>query len=220
MKNKKSGAQSSPAPQSYHHGALREALIDAAQAQIRAAGVESLSIAGLCKTLGVSSAAPYKHFKDRDALIGEVTARGFRALEAATREARDQQPKGSVESMVAIGRAYVTFVASDPEMFHVMWGMTREVKYSEVGFNAGRQCFQVLIDCVGELQRARGLTHIDPMTMAVNCWSGVHGVSALIVGERLKVAEGLDILKTVEFSTRAYIAGVEAMARSERPDDA
>lgn len=195
--------------QSYHHGALREALIGAAHTQICEFGIEKLSIAGLCKALGVSSAAPYRHFDDRDALVGEVSARGFLALKDQTKTARDAQPRGSVESLVAIGQAYVRFVASNPEMFHVMWGMTREKVHSEVAFNAGREAFEVLLECVHDIQEAKGLTHLDTLSIALPMWSSVHGIAALQVGERLRMAEGVDVNGVVELSTRAFLAGFE-----------
>lgn len=197
-----------PVAERYHHGALREALIDSAYDQVSREGVEKLSIAGLCKTLGVSTAAPYRHFTDRNALISEVSARGFRALEHALREARDGHPPGSIDGLIALGKAYVRFVASDPEMFHLMWGATRENFDSDIAFCAGQTAFAVLVECVRAIQIARDVDHLDTMQLAVSMWSGVHGLAALQVGRRLRVAEGLDVDGTVEFATRAFIAGL------------
>ncbi|MEL6977207.1 MAG: TetR/AcrR family transcriptional regulator [Pseudomonadota bacterium] len=196
----------------YHHGSLREALIRAAHRQICECGIEKLSIARLCKALGVSSAAPYRHFDDRDELIGEVSARGFRELEMATREAVEAHPAGSVEGLIALGQAYVRFVASHPEMFHVMWGMTREKVHSETAFCAGRDAFQVLLDCVRGIQVEKGLTHLDTRMLALPLWSSVHGLATLHVGERLRVADGVDIEESVALATRTFFDGLEYAA--------
>ena len=213
MRSSRRAGRVEQAARPYHHGALREALIDAAQQQIRAHGVEKLSLAALCKALGVSSAAPYKHFQDREALVGEVSARGFRALASAMRAARDGLPLGDVEGLTAMARAYVEYFAAEPEMFHVMWGMTRDKVESEAAFEAGSEAFDLVLECVRGIQKARGLTNYDARELAVPCWAGVHGVAALKVGEKLRVVEGLDIDRAVEFATRAFFAGVEAMSR-------
>ncbi|MEM9723943.1 MAG: TetR/AcrR family transcriptional regulator [Pseudomonadota bacterium] len=198
--------------EAYHHGSLREALIDAAHERISRLGVEKLSIAGLCKALGVSSAAPYRHFEDRHAILGEVSARGFRSLAEAMRAARDAHPKGSAEALIAIGQAYVRCAAEDPEMFHVMWGMTREKVHSEVAFEAGLCAYQVLLEAIAAALEQRGLTEVDPVALAMPLWSNVHGLAALRVGERIEAEDPTGLEQAVAFHVRVVFAGVDAMA--------
>src|ERR1700759_4947056 len=90
----------------YHHGDLREALISAAMSAVETGGPEALSLRDLAQSLGVSSAAPYRHFPDRKALLDEVAARGFADLDAAYRAARD----GAADPRAALrepARAYL-----------------------------------------------------------------------------------------------------------------
>ncbi len=76
----------------YHHGDLRAALIAAAQAAVEAGGPDAVSLRDLALTLGVSTAAPYRHFHSRDALLSEVAARGFIDLGEAYARAQAAAP--------------------------------------------------------------------------------------------------------------------------------
>src|SRR5215831_21047095 len=85
----------------YHHGDLREALVQAALREVEQGGPEAISIKALAKTLGVSQPAPYRHFADRDALLAAVTAEAFRQFAAMLREAMAKPSKTSRLSRLA-----------------------------------------------------------------------------------------------------------------------
>lgn len=198
-----------PRGDSYHHGDLRHALIEAAHQLIHEQGADAFRVIDASRAVGVSSAAPYRHFSNRKELIGEVSALGFRALTKELRAARDAHPEGSIEALVALGQAYVNFVSADPEMFHLMWGTTRERFDSDAARIDGCACFDVLLEAVGALLRRQGLGHLPVRAIALPHWSGVHGLASLKLGQRLKVVDGVDIAATVEFATRTFVAGVE-----------
>ncbi len=204
------------ASERYHHGRLREALIEAAYALVREKGVEGFRVAEASRAAGVSSAAPYRHFRDRDEILGEVSARGFDALAERLRAARACHPPGSLDGLVALGQAYVRFVSADPEMFHLMWGTTRERFEHEAAFERGCACFDILLETVDAIRTRLGLDHLPNREFALPLWSGVHGLASLKLGERLRVVEDLELDAAVEHATRAYIAGMEALAAAER----
>ncbi len=103
---------------SYHHGDLRAALIKAAAAEIERGGYENLSLRELAQSLGVSRAAPYRHFADRRALLAAVAADGFDRLTAIHRNAKGRTPHAR---LAAAGRGYLAFAAEQPQMFRLMF---------------------------------------------------------------------------------------------------
>jgi AcrR family transcriptional regulator len=104
---------------SYHHRDLRAALVRAAGAAIESGGYENLSLRELAESLGVSRAAPYRHFADRRALLAAVAADGFDALTALYRATLDQ--KTPQARLTAAGRAYLAFAAERPQLFRLMF---------------------------------------------------------------------------------------------------
>lgn len=104
----------------YHHGDLRAALVRAAAAEIERGGYENLSLRELAESLGVSRAAPYRHFTDRRALLAAVAADGFERLTAAYREATSSG-KTPRARLAAAGRGYLKFAAERPQTFRLMF---------------------------------------------------------------------------------------------------
>ena len=105
---------------SYHHGDLRGALVKAAVTEIERGGYENLSLRELAKSLGVSRAAPYRHFADRRALLAAVAADGFDRLTAIYRNAI-ANGKTPQARLAAAGRAYLAFAAERPQLFRLMF---------------------------------------------------------------------------------------------------
>jgi AcrR family transcriptional regulator len=105
----------------YHHGNLREALIDAALGLIAQKGPAGFTFADAARSAGVSSAAPYRHFRDRDALVADVARRGFELfathLERAWNDGRPE-PFAAFEN---IGRAYLVFARAEPAYYSAMF---------------------------------------------------------------------------------------------------
>lgn len=104
----------------YHHGDLRAALIKAAATEIERVGYENLSLRELAESLGVSRAAPYRHFADRRALFAAVAADGFDRLTAIHRKAIASE-KTPQARLAAAGRGYLAFAAKRPQMFRLMF---------------------------------------------------------------------------------------------------
>ena len=117
----------------YHHGNLREALLDAALELIAAKGPAGLAIAEAARLAGVSPAAPYRHFRDADALIAEVAVRGFeRFADALTRAWNDGRPD-PIHAFEALGRAYLAFARQEPAYYAAMFEGKRLCKFAPDG---------------------------------------------------------------------------------------
>ncbi|MBX2799006.1 MAG: TetR/AcrR family transcriptional regulator [Myxococcales bacterium] len=103
----------------YHHGDLRRALVEAAEALLEAKGPDGVSMRGAARSAGVSSAAPYKHFRDRDELMSALAARGHAACAAEAHTAM-AEASGPLEQLRAQGVTTVQFAIRRPAMFRVM----------------------------------------------------------------------------------------------------
>lgn len=105
----------------YHHGNLREALVDAAIAIITERGLAAFAFAELARAVGVSPAAPYRHFRDRSALLAEVARRGFDGLTADLDTAWDDGRPDPVLAIERCGRALLTFARREPASYAAMF---------------------------------------------------------------------------------------------------
>ncbi len=157
----------------YHHGNLREALVEAALDLLREGGAEALSLRAAARRAGVSAMAPYRHFADKEALLAAVAAHGF-ALFAARLAEADAAPDPA-DALAAQGAAYVRFACEDPARFRLMFGAARPAGYPDLYAAAGA-AYAVLARRVASLVEESGR---DDLTLA--CWSLVHGLASLLV---------------------------------------
>ncbi len=185
----------------YHHGDLREALIAAAYQLVSEAGADGFSLADACRRAGVSTAAPYRHFKDREELLAEVTARGFGALTVDTKAAVEAEDEGSLASIVAMGRAYVAFAAAQPGLFRLMFGQPHLMGEFPKVSETGGECFGYVIAQVRKYCVAHGVER-DANEIAIKLWTFVHGASSLLIdGKYEKVTPGLDVTEMIVGAT-------------------
>ncbi len=196
---------------SYHHGALRAALLDAAEALIAQQGALEFTLADASRMAGVSTAAPYRHFADKEDLLDAVRARGFDRLTAAMREriAALDRP-GTVDDIIAIGRAYVRFAIREPDIFRLMFGSRHEPRPDALSRHVGEACFGTLLERVELLRAGTGAAGVPATpTLALPLWSLVHGIATLqIDGDFDAVAPGTEPEEIVAFATRGYLDGV------------
>lgn len=191
----------------YHHGALREALVEAAHRVISAKGRDNFTLADACRLAGVSTAAPYRHFADRDALIEAVCLRGYDLFADRLTRARDRHPKGSIEAIVAMGRAYVAFVTEDRELFDLMCGRELPEAVAQV-VDSRPGAFVALLEAVDAYRERRGLADVETLEIAVPLWAFVHGMAGLMLsGVLRRKLPGLDVDAMIEETTRTFLAG-------------
>ena len=122
----------------YHHGDLRDALIAAAQEILEANGLASLSLRGVARCAGVSPAAPYHHFPDKQALLDAVAERGFDALTAAMTTRMDKVSGGAAR-LDASGIGYVAFAVANPALFGLMFGTVGQNPSAGTPLDSARQ---------------------------------------------------------------------------------
>ncbi|MGR3490715.1 MAG: TetR/AcrR family transcriptional regulator [Shimia sp.] len=108
----------------YHHGDLRGQLIEAVRELVEEKGLDGFSIAEACRKAGVSTAAPYKHFKDRSDILRGAVLQAMVRLYDGMQAAADAYPAGDPRRLVELGTAYLTFARAEPGMFKVMFSLT------------------------------------------------------------------------------------------------
>ena len=197
------------AKQRYHHGDLREALIDATHRLLAEKGADGFSLADACRMAGVSTAAPYRHFSDRGALLEALAGRGFDRMEAIMRASADTLTLGSIEQIVLMGQGYVAFSAEEPALFRLMFGGDRASRVIPEDHKTGASCFQALLDSVAAFRERHDVRNTDLMDIALPLWSFVHGVSSLQMdGAFDKMVPGTDLDRMIDTTTRAFLQGV------------
>lgn len=193
-----------PGQRGYHHGDLRTALLAASRELIAESGPEAFTLREVARRAGVSHTAPYRHFKDRAALLDAVAAEGFAAHRDAAREAAEAHDE-AWDRLRAAGRAYVRFARENPAAFRVMF--SRHSEDPEV-LARGAESFGELLARIDEAQAAGLIQSGDRMRVAGALWAGVHGFAELAISDRIDlVAEG-DPDALLEFIFTALVRGL------------
>lgn len=175
----------------YHHGRLREALVEAAVAAARQDGPDALGIRSLARDVGVSHNAAYRHFADRDDLVsavaGEVMEQFVARLSARLATVRTQDPVLRARRRLAeCGRAYVEYAVSEPGLFRLAFGSLSAAATHPTG--PARDPLQILGGVLDELVE---VGFLDPGARAdaeLTCWSAMHGFSILAIDGPLRGA--------------------------------
>jgi AcrR family transcriptional regulator len=170
----------------YHHGALHEALLQAAETILERDGLQGLTLRAAAREAGVSHAAPTHHFGDMSGLLSELAASGFRKFGAALGAAAAAK-KSAGERMDAMGEAYVMFACEHPSMFLLMFRSERLDVARPALHEAMQESFGLLMRGVsarheGEAQAAPPLAILAEI---VRAWSMVHGFAMLMIDHRL-----------------------------------
>ena len=174
------------AKKAYHHGELRESLLDAAEALLEQEGPAGLSLRKVGRQLGVSPGAPYRHFEDKDALLAALATGGFRKLRAAILGDQDSAANGR-ERLRRAGIGYLGFASAHPELFRLMFGWmpARDVpELCEAGDAAFAAFEGILEGCDEEGLLSRSVSEAGLLT-----WSAVHGAAFLLIDDRLQLPE-------------------------------
>ena len=181
----------------YHHGDLKEALVQAAYDLIAMQGAENFLLSDACRVAGVSTAAPYKHFRDRDELLEIVVARAFDELADRSAAAVAAHGEGTLPGIMAMGEAYVRFAAERQSLFRLMFGQHPKLKQAEQVMGDGKRCFTGVIEQVARYCEANGCPG-DPRMIAIRLWTFVHGAASLLIDEDYAVvAPDLDVMAMI-----------------------
>ncbi len=165
--------------------ALAGHLLAAAAALMAERGPQGFSLREVARRARVSEAAPYWHFRSREAVLAAVAEQGFAALAAAMADVR-QRVRDPARQLEALGVAYVRFALTHPSHLRIMFGPEIGDKAAHPALHAaGHRAFELLVATIVEGQHARRVRRGDPYELAVSAWAMVHGLSALLVDRQL-----------------------------------
>ena len=164
----------------YHHGNLREALIEAALSLIAEKGPSGFSFADAARSAGVSSAAPYRHFRDREALIAAVARRGFELFEQRLDKAWNDGRPDTFTAFENTGRAYLQFAREEPAHYSAMFEAGVELDADPELRKAADAAFAVIRKAAEALCALAPAGARPPaMMVALHLWSMAHGIASL-----------------------------------------
>lgn len=193
----------------YHHGDLRAQLIAAVRELVETHGPDGFSVAEAARRAGVSSAAPYKHFKDRHEILRGVVSEAMDRLHATMEAGAAAHPHGSLEAVAAVGLAYVDFARAEPGVFRLVFGLTEGHENAPDLLAKGEGCFGVVVQAVAA-RLGLSLSDPDVQRRAYMLWSFVHGHSFLTIDMKHKVAsaeiDDWDYLMSISGAILASVA--------------
>lgn len=193
----------------YHHGQLRESLLTAAERSLRDNGVEQLSLRELAREIGVSHAAPRRHFPDRQALLDALAEAGFQRLDAELRAAYAAAGDDFVPRVRATVTAYIRFATEDAALLELMFTSKHRPGADRV-VAAADPMFQLMYDLITQGQERGELAAGDPERVGVVLFATMQGIATLINGDMIK-PELLDGL--VETAVDQFVRGARPPGR-------
>lgn len=165
----------------YHHGNLREALIQSALLLIAERGLAGFAIAELARAVGVSSSAPYRHFRDRDAVLAEVARRGFEGLAAELTSASELGNPDPVRALERCAQAHLSFAGREAAVYATMFEADLAPDAHPELATARDRAFSV-VRRVAQNACQQSQDFSPPSLMvALHVWSMTHGIAALFV---------------------------------------
>jgi AcrR family transcriptional regulator len=212
----------------YHHGNLKEALLQAALDLIATKGAAGFTFADAARSAGVSPAAPYRHFRDRDELLSNIAQRGFEQFESALSEAWDDGRPDTVSAFERVGKAYLAFAREKPAFYSAMFESGLAADVSAPLQAAAERAFAVIRAAAERLAALAppGSPRPPALMMALHIWSMSHGVASLFArgdaarrklpmsAEELLEAEVLIYLRGLGFMTERRPAAPEGTGKN------
>jgi AcrR family transcriptional regulator len=192
----------------YHHGNLREALLDAAESALEDMPLSAVSLREIARRASVSHAAPKHHFGSLGALLAEVAARGFERFVASLEEAAARGDQAPEARMRAMARAYLRFALANPAVYGLMFGRRENaVEVTPHLMTAMLAAWTQLEEQVGAV-----VGPARKLNGAVAVWSAVHGLAMLQLDRKLP--PHVDPDAAVESVASIVVAGLRAEAES------
>ena len=205
-------------PRGYHHGNLKEALVRAALELIAEKGAAGFTFADAARWAGVSPAAPYRHFRDRDALLADVARRGFQEFAAALAQAWDDGHPDVMTAFDRLGKTYLAFAKREPAYYSAMFeagvalDSDRELRESsENAFAVLRAAAEKLVTLMPPQGRPPALM------VALHVWAMTHGIASLFGrGDAARRALPMSPEELLEAAILIYLRGLGLNAAAAR----
>jgi AcrR family transcriptional regulator len=171
-----------PGKKSYHHGDLKNALIEAGADILSKDGVSGLSLRKVAQKAGVSHTAPYAHFADKQALIAAISTEGYKKLYEQIAQVAGQYRSDPLRRLVESSWAYVQFALDEPDHFKVtLSGLIEKEQDYPAFVETARQTFELVVEVVAQCQQSGILRKGATDLTAVSVWALIHGFVTLLL---------------------------------------
>ncbi len=177
--------------ESYHHGDLRRALLDAARQLAEERGIDGFTLREVARRAGVSHAAPYHHFADKTALVEGLAIETYEHLTLVLQQACEEKEGNALDHLCAIGIAYVCFAVDHPAQFRLLTRFevclppTDDKLMGTFALEpleeAAHGAYKILTRTIEEGQQTQLIAEGDVEALALTCWASVHGLALLIL---------------------------------------
>ncbi|MGL6235998.1 MAG: TetR/AcrR family transcriptional regulator [Segniliparus sp.] len=205
----------------YHHGDLREAVLARAEAALRETGAEGLSLRKLARDLGVSHAAPSRHFKDKQALLDALAVRGFSRL---GEEFASASAGSVVERVQELARRYLAFAIENPALLAVMFSRKHCQSANTSVADAANHAFRAPLDVIAKAQERGEARQGDPTRIGLSAMAAMQGLAAFVnsgfIGDETATAVAGETIARLAESLRPLREGASAQtAERVRSED-
>ena len=181
----------------YHHGNLRQTLIEAALELLEEKGIDALSLRSIAKKTDVTQAAPYSHFRDKNDLLAAVAEIGFQKLAIQMAEAATgiKETQSQIEKLVA---SYINFASTNKSLFQLMFSreLSNMKEYPTLAMTAGKS-----YSLISTALSKRSNNKEDTRFLTIAIWSLCHGLTSLIIDEKIDIKQ-FDAANLDEFVNR------------------
>jgi AcrR family transcriptional regulator len=175
--------------QRYHHGDLKNALIQAGVQVLAQGGVQNFSLRKVAQAAGVSHSAPYAHFADKQALIAAISTAGFEKLLFSLTQAAETNLDDPARQMLAVIDAYLNFAQSDPDHFRITFSTSVDVESDYPAFaESSKKNYELFVQLVASWQQAGFVGPGEPEIIAVSLWGLLHGIILLAMDRQIPLS--------------------------------
>jgi AcrR family transcriptional regulator len=196
--------------ETYHHGDLRQALIEAALKLVSEKDVDSVSLREVARQVGVSHTAPYRHFADKDSLLAAVAQEGFQMLHHALDVVPDETSLNPLKRLQEIGVTYVDFALKHSTHYRLMfsaYGATSAQQNPELE-QAAKQAFMVLVNGVKSGQQQGLIRPDNAQQLALAAWALTHGLAMLLMDGQIPMEDSQAVAPLSGFITQVLVEGL------------
>lgn len=187
----------------YHHGNLKESLIQEALNMIEDNGIASITLRELTKKLGTSRSAVYRHYSSKDELIKAVIQAGFDKLDAAVHPTLVGDAN-ILDKLYNMGKAYMAFAINNPNLYRTIFGNEIQKEREEscdIKDENDAAGFHALVSLIVQAQESGLIKKDDAFMQSTVIWSMMHGLSNLLIDGHLHIQENIDELYELTFKT-------------------
>lgn len=189
---------------SYHHGDLRTALLEAGERVLADTGVSGFSLRQVAREVGVSHSAPAHHFGDAKGLLSALATDGFKKFTAAMRKRQSKAIDDPKEQLVASGLGYLDFARASPALFRLMFSEETVIESTGELTAASEAAFEHLVQDVERVHGTSPYEDAAVMARVLATWSFAHGFAELLLSGRMKPVQAMSKPKQEAFFKQAF----------------